>query len=108
MDAVAVAEAEQRFQQTVRLYERARPATAKLWLISLVDQWGMERASRLLAAMDERAAARLLQAFESPEETRLATDLLNMLGGPDGTVRNQEVLSDDIARNPASANGGTP
>ena len=108
LDAVAVAEAEQRFKQTVRLYERARPATAKLWLIALVDQWGMERASQLLAAMDERAAARLLQAFENQDETRLATDLLNMLGGPDGTVRNQEVLSDDIARNLDPADGGNP
>jgi hypothetical protein len=71
VDAEAAAEADRRFEQTVRLYERARPAAAKIWLIGMVEQWGMERASRLLAAMDQRAAARLLQAFETEEEQRI-------------------------------------
>ena len=106
--AEAAAEAERRFEQTVRLYERARPATAKIWLMGMIEQWGIERAGQLLAAMDQRSAARLLQAFETEEEQRLATNLLNMLGGPDGTVQNQEMHSDDIARNPSSADRGNP
>ncbi len=108
VDAAAAVEAEQRFQQTVKLYERARADTAKVWLIGMIDQWGMEQAGRVLAAMDQRAAARLLQAFETAEEQRLATNLLNMLGGPDGTVRNQEMLSNDSARNSTAANRGNP
>ena len=108
VDAAATVEAEQRFQQTVRLYERARPATAKIWLVAMIDQWGMEQAGRVVAAMDQRAAARLLQAFESDEEQRVATNLLNMLGGPDGTVQNQEMLSNDSARNSTAANRGNP
>jgi len=97
----SLADADASFKQSVRLYERARPSTSKTWLMALVEDRGLNQAVRLLQAMDERAASRLLAAMNTEEEQKVATGLLNIMGGPDDMVQNQEMLSNAHDRNTA-------
>lgn len=77
------------FQRTVKLYQQARPDTAKAWLLLLVEEGQMDRAVGYLSAMDARSASRVLQAFDSETEVRLAKQLLEaMSGGGDATTAN--------------------
>ncbi|MCH2148136.1 MAG: hypothetical protein MK095_01740 [Phycisphaerales bacterium] len=99
VESSSTADAEARFKQSVRLYERARPSTSKGWLLALVEDRGLHQAVRLLEAMDERAASRLLGAMNTEEEQKVATDLLNIMGGPDDMVQNQEMFSNAHDRN---------
>ena len=73
--------ADEAFQRTVKLYQQARPDTAKAWLLLLVEEGQMERAVEYLSAMDARSASRVLQAFDSGTEIRLAKQLLEAMSG---------------------------
>ena len=81
--------ADEAFQRTVKLYQQARPDTAKAWLLLLVEEGQMDRAVEYLSAMDARSASRVLQAFDSGTELRLAKQLLEaMSGGTSATTAN--------------------
>ena len=69
------------FQRTVRLYEQARPDRAKAWLLLLVEEGEMGRAVEYLSAMESRSASRVLQAFDTGTELRLAKQLLEAMSG---------------------------
>ena len=90
----SLADADARFKQSVRLYERARPSTSKTWLMALVEDRGLHQAVRLLQAMDERAAVR---DRGRPRRERGASDVRARVprrSGTDGGRRGQRRVRD--------------
>lgn len=67
------------FQQTVQMYEQLRPAQAKQMFQELIDDGKTGQVVEYLAAMQLRRAGRVLEQFQTPEEIRQATDLLERL-----------------------------
>lgn len=77
----AALQADEAFQRTVLLYQSARPSTAKAWLLALIDEGRLPRAVEYLSAMDARSASKVLQAFNTGNEIKLAKQLLESMSG---------------------------
>lgn len=67
------------FQQTVRMYEQLRPNQVKQMFQELIEDGEVGRVVDYLAEMQLRRAGRVIEQFETPEEIRQATDLLERL-----------------------------
>jgi flagellar motility protein MotE (MotC chaperone) len=70
---------DEQFQQTVGLYESAKPKLAKQWMLELVDGGDLEQVVAYLDAMNPRAASKILNEFKGDEDAALATELLERL-----------------------------
>lgn len=67
------------FRQTVQMYERLRPAQVKEMFQELLEDGKTDRVVDYLAEMQLRRAGRVIEQFQTPEEIRQATDLLERL-----------------------------
>lgn len=67
------------FRQTVQMYEQLRPAQAKQMFQELLDDGEIDRVVDYLAAMQLRRSSRVIEQFQTPEEIRQATELLERL-----------------------------
>jgi hypothetical protein len=89
----------EQFAKTVRQYEAVRPRQGKEMLMELIKDGEMLQAVAYLDAMNARASSRILGEFKTPEEIRLATELLEqlrMFGIPDDSqdASNAETFAD--------------
>jgi len=67
------------FQKAVRLYESLDADQTKRMFQQLMNQGEQQQVVRYLAAMPNRKAAAILEAFETPQEIEQATALLQKL-----------------------------
>ncbi|MCC7145079.1 MAG: hypothetical protein IT443_01390 [Phycisphaeraceae bacterium] len=72
---------DQDFQQTVQLYEQLKPKQTKDMFRALIAENKTEQVVAYLAAMSPRKAAGVIKEFKTTEETKTATDLMQMLRG---------------------------
>lgn len=70
---------DEQFAKAVRLLESQQPKQAKAIIVELVSTGKMDQAVAYINAMDERKSRKLLGAFKSPVEQKLATQLLEQL-----------------------------
>ncbi|MBT8485262.1 MAG: hypothetical protein HKO59_17615 [Phycisphaerales bacterium] len=85
---------QEQFQKTVKLYESIPSKQAKQLLTTLVDGGGMDQAVAYVNAMNTRAAAKVIRELKSDEESKLATELLEMIRTYDPMVSAPETASD--------------
>jgi chromosome segregation ATPase len=67
------------FQQTVQMYESLDADKTKRMFQQLLNEGKEDQVVKYLAAMQQRAASGVLQAFETPQEVQQATQLLERL-----------------------------
>jgi hypothetical protein len=70
---------DEQFAKAVRQYESVPSRQGKNMLMALVIDGRMDQAVAYLDAMNGRAAAKIIQEFRTPEETAMATELLERL-----------------------------
>ncbi len=70
---------DEQFGKAVKLLESQQPKQAKTMIVELVRIGKMDQAVAYINAMDDRKRGKLLGAFKSPVEQRLATELLEQL-----------------------------
>jgi hypothetical protein len=70
---------EAQFMQVVKQFEQIPPKQAKKMLETLVTQKDIDQAVAYLAAMNPRAASKVLREFKTDSEVALATELLERL-----------------------------
>ena len=70
---------DEQFAKAVRLLESQQPKQSKMIIVELVGTGKMDQAVAYINAMDDRKRAKLLGAFKTPVEQKLATELLEQL-----------------------------
>ncbi|MHC4991147.1 MAG: hypothetical protein ACYTGC_09220 [Planctomycetota bacterium] len=75
--------ADEQFARVVKQLETIPSKQAKGILLELIRTDRIDQAVRYLDAMSQRKAAKVISEFKTPEETRLATELLELQGAPD-------------------------
>lgn len=70
---------DENFQQVIGLYESLKPDQVKSIFLQLIGQGKEEQVIEYLAAMAQRKSAKVLSAFESPEDLIVATRLIQGL-----------------------------
>ncbi len=66
-------------KKAVKLLESLPPKQAKLNIVDLVQSGRKEQAVAYLNAMNQRAAGKILGQFKTPDESKLATELLERI-----------------------------
>ena len=70
---------DEQFAKAVKLLESQQPKQGKMIIVELVGTGKMDQAVAYINAMDDRKRAKLLGAFKTPVEQKLATELLEQL-----------------------------
>ncbi len=70
---------DEQFAKAVKLLQSQQPKQAKTMIVELVATGKMDQAVAYINAMDDRKRGKLLGAFKSPAEQKLATELLEQL-----------------------------
>ncbi len=70
---------DEQFAQAVGQLERLKPKQAKAMIVQLVNDGKLQEALAYLDAMNERAAAKIFGQFNTDQDRRLATELLEGL-----------------------------
>lgn len=70
---------DEQFAKAVKLLESQQPKQSKMIIVELVGTGKMDQAVAYINAMDDRKRAKLLGAFKTPVEQKLATELLEQL-----------------------------
>lgn len=77
--ALRAAQDDEQFARTTRLLGELPAKQSKLQIVELVNAGGTELAVAYLNAMNARTAGRILREFKTPDEVRMAADLLDRL-----------------------------
>ncbi|MFG0257322.1 MAG: hypothetical protein ACF8GE_05410 [Phycisphaerales bacterium JB043] len=75
---IAQIEGDEQFTKTVKLYESLKPDVARSTLQELVDDGQIEQVVAYLNAMQQRAASKIISAFEA-EDPAVASELLERI-----------------------------
>ena len=70
---------DEQFAKAVKLLESQQPKQGKMIIVELVGTGKMDQAVAYINAMDDRKRGKLLGAFKTPVEQKLATELLEQL-----------------------------
>jgi hypothetical protein len=70
---------DEQFAKAVKLLESQQPKQSKAMIVELVGAGKMDQAVAYINAMDERKSKKLIGAFKTPIEQKLATELLEQL-----------------------------
>lgn len=70
---------DEQFAKAVKLLESQQPKQGKMIIVELVGTGKMDQAVAYINAMDDRKRGKLLGAFKTPIEQKLATELLEQL-----------------------------
>ena len=70
---------DEQFAKAVKLLESQQPKQGKTIIVELVGTGKMDQAVAYINAMDDRKRGKLLGAFKTPVEQKLATELLEQL-----------------------------